>query len=132
MDATVMLRRVIPWLAIPVLLFIAVSCSGTATTPEGASTPGSGLSGAMTEPRGTVLGNIGIGGAMVNLLEVSGSTCDMQSPPLQSTGSQPDGAYTFSQPVPQINYCIRFSSQTYNCGCEWVNDQCVCSPPSSP
>jgi hypothetical protein len=114
-------------------LALAAGCSSTAEAPAGDAPAGSGLSGEMIGSRGTILGNVGAGGLQVNLHLNSGGSCNTQTAAQQSTTSGPDGSYTFSQPVPNGDYCIEYGGQSHSCGCNWSSgDTCTCSPPSSP
>lgn len=113
-------------------LALAAGCGGTADAPAGDAPAGGGLSGEMIGNRGTIMGNVGAGGVVVNLFSETGGTCNTQSAAQQSATSGPDGAFSFSQPVTQGNYCIEYDGQTHVCGCTWASESCTCSPPGVP
>lgn len=121
--------RLAGWTAGFALVALAAGCGGTADAPAGDAPGGAGLSGEMIGQRGTILGNVGAGGIEVNLRLNTGGTCDTQTPAQQTTTSQPDGSYSFPQPVTQGDYCIEYGGQTHDCGCDWGGGTCTCSPP---
>jgi len=101
--------------------------------PHALKSPGGALSGGMTEKHGIIHGNVGAGGVQVKLRQMSQSSCDLQGTVLQTTDSQQDGAYAFSQQVSQsASYCIEYGTQTHVCNCAWANDECSCSPQATP
>ncbi len=113
------------------LATLAMACGGTADAPAGEAPAGGGLSGEMIGTRGTIMGNVGGGGIPVNLHTSDGGACQTQTAAQQSTTSQPDGSFTFAQPVPRGDYCIEYGGQTHSCGCDWSGETCTCSPPGS-
>ncbi len=112
------------------LLIVLAGCGGTASAPGSESQPsGAGLSGEMAPKRGVILGNIGIGDQAVNLFLSENETCDTAGAAPQTTTSDTDGNYAFSQPVDEEkSYCIEYGGETHICNCEWSDDSCTCSP----